>query len=49
MGLKNEDGSVCYIIGVLKAIRKQLNKRDGDMIHVIIESAESQESEYVGT
>ena len=49
MGLKNEDGSVCYIIGVLKAIRKQLNKRDGDMIHVIIESAESQETEYVGT
>ena len=45
MGLKNDDGSVCYIIGVLKAIRK----RDGDMIHVIIESAESQESEYVGT
>ena len=37
MGLKNEDGSVCYIIGVLKAIRKALNKADGDMIHVKIE------------
>ena len=37
MGLQNEDGSVCYIIGVLKAIRKQLNKRDGDTIHVVIE------------
>ena len=37
MGLKNEDGSICYIIGVLKSIRKQLNKRDGDTIHVIIE------------
>ena len=37
MGLKNEDGSVCYIIGVLKAIRKQLNKGDGDTIHVVIE------------
>ena len=37
MGLKNEDGSVCYIIGVLKAIRKQLNKRDGDTIRVVIE------------
>ena len=36
MGLKNGDGSVCYIIGVLKAIRKQLNKCDGDTIHVII-------------
>ena len=37
MGLKNADGSVCYIIGVLKAIRKQLNKADGDSIHVVIE------------
>ena len=37
MGLKNEDGSICYIIGVLKSIRKQLNKHDGDTIHVIIE------------
>lgn len=37
MGLKKEDGSVCYIIGVLKAIRKQLNKCDGDTIHVVIE------------
>lgn len=41
-GLKNEDGSVCYIIGVLKAIRKQLNKCDGDAIHVVIEPAESE-------
>ena len=39
MGLKNEDGSVCYIIGVLKAIRKQLNKSDGNPIHVVIEPA----------
>jgi len=39
MGLKNEDGSICYIIGVLKSIRKQLNKGDGDMIHVVIELA----------
>ena len=37
MGLKNEDDSVCYIIGVLKAIRKALNKSDGDSIHVVIE------------
>ena len=36
MGLKHEDGSVCYMIGVLKAIRKQLNKKDGDIIHVVI-------------
>ena len=36
MGVKNEDGSVCYVIGVLKAIRKQLGKGDGDSIHVVI-------------
>ena len=37
MGLKNPDGSVCYIIGVLKAIRRQLDKGDGDILHVVIE------------
>lgn len=42
MGLKNEDGSICYVIGVLKTIRKALNKKDGDTIHVIIEPRESQ-------
>ena len=36
MGLRNEDGSICYIIGVLKSIRKQLGKADGDTIHVVI-------------
>ena len=41
MGLKNDDGSVCYIIGVLKAIRKELNKGDGDTIHVVIEAAQA--------
>lgn len=38
MGVKNDDGTICYIIGVLKAIRKKLNKRDGDTIHVVIEA-----------
>ena len=38
MGVKNPDGSVCYIIGVLKAIRNKLNKHDGDTIHVVIEA-----------
>ena len=36
MGLKNEDGSICCIIGVRKEIRKKLNKTDGDMLHVCI-------------
>ena len=37
MGVKNPDGSVCYVIGVLKAIRRQLCKGDGDTLHVEIE------------
>ena len=36
MGLKNDDGSVCYLIGVLKAIRNKLGKGDGDIVHVEI-------------
>ena len=37
MGVKDSHGNVCYIIGVLKAIRKQLGKKDGDTLHVVIE------------
>ena len=40
MGVKNSDGSICYIIGVLKVIRNKLKKGDGDTIHVIIEAKE---------
>ena len=40
MGLKNPDGSVCYVIGVPKAIRRALGKGDGDRIHVIITDRE---------
>lgn len=36
MGIKNEDGSICYIIGITKAIRMKLNKTDGDLVHVVI-------------
>ena len=36
MGVKNPDGSICYIIGVLKSIRRTLDKKDGDTIHVVI-------------
>ena len=41
MGVKNPDGSVCYVIGVLKMIRAKLNKHDGDTVHVVIEPKES--------
>ena len=39
MGVKNADGSVCYVIGVLKAIRNRLGKGEGDPLHVVITPA----------
>ena len=36
MGVKDENGDICYVIGVLKSIRKQLCKSDGDTVEVII-------------
>ena len=44
MGVKNPDGSVCYIIDVLKAIRNKLNRHDGDIIHMVIEEKERQDA-----
>jgi len=35
MGVKNKDGSVCYIIGILKAIRTKIGKQPGDSVHVV--------------
>ena len=40
MGVKNPDGSVCFVIGVLKTIRSKLDKHDGDVIHAVIETNE---------
>ncbi len=37
MGLKNDDGSTCYIIGILKDIRKKINKNIGDEVEVVVE------------
>lgn len=36
MGVRDKDGNICYIIGVLKSIRRQLGKQDGDRIQVIV-------------
>ena len=36
MGMKNADGTVCYIIGVLKRIREKIGKQPGDSIHITI-------------
>ena len=40
MGVKDGDGNVCYLIGLLKAIRKQLRKGDGDSVHIVIRERE---------
>lgn len=39
MGVKNADGSICYIIGVRKDIQKEANKFVGDSITVTIQEA----------
>ncbi len=39
MGVKNDDGSVCCVIGVLKAIRHRLGQGDGDADHAVITAA----------
>ena len=36
MGMKNDDGSICYIIGILKNIRQKIGKQAGDTISVKI-------------
>ena len=34
MGVKDEQGNICYIIGVLKSIRRSPGKSEGDTVHV---------------
>jgi hypothetical protein len=36
MGVKNPDGSVCYIIGLRKDIRAKIGKQPGDYVKVTI-------------
>jgi len=36
MGVKNPDGSICYVIGILKDIRAKIGKQPGDTVHVSI-------------
>lgn len=43
MGVKNPDGSICYIIGVRKDIRQQLKKEIGQEVLVTIQARNTQE------
>lgn len=36
MGVKNPDGSICYIIGIRKDIREKIKKQPGDTVRVIV-------------
>ena len=38
MGVKNEDGSVCYIIGVRKDIRAKIGKQPGDTVKITVKA-----------
>jgi len=40
MGVKNKDGSICYIIGLRKDIRVKIGKNFGDKINVKIRERE---------
>lgn len=38
MGVKNADGSVCYIIGIRKDIRSKIGKQPGDTVLVTVKA-----------
>ncbi len=40
MGLKKEDGSICYIIGIRKEIRAKIGKQPGDEVFVTVAERE---------
>lgn len=40
MGVKNQDGSICYILGIRKDIRKEINKDIGDRVSMVVRPIE---------
>ena len=40
MGVKNPDGSICYIIGILKSIREEIGKAPGDTVRLTVRERE---------
>jgi len=41
MGVKNADGSVYYILGILKDIRTKIGKQPGDTVRVTVREREN--------
>ena len=37
MGVRDDEGNICYIIGFLKSIREKIKKGEGDKVHIVIE------------
>ena len=48
MGVKNPDGSVCYVIGILKDIRSKINKQPGDTVHITVKERNEHFNEKAG-
>ncbi|MBF0818865.1 DUF1905 domain-containing protein [Streptococcus acidominimus] len=40
MGVKDEDGAICYLIGIPKKIRQKIGKEAGDRVEVVIRPRE---------
>ena len=40
MGVKNADGSICYILGIRKDIRKKIGKQAGERVQVTVRERE---------
>lgn len=40
MGIKDENGKICYIIGLRKDIRQKIGKQQGDKVSVTIQERE---------
>ncbi len=40
MGVKNADGSICYLIGLRKDIRAKIGKQPGDKVFVRVKERE---------
>lgn len=47
MGVKNEDSSVCYILGIRKDIREKIGKQPGDTVTVTIKEAQEAGKEKI--
>lgn len=43
MGVKNADGSICYVIGIRKDIRARIGKQPGDLVRVTVQEREKED------